>query len=110
MTQLALSEVETVNVIGTYCNFCGKTDVYYGSAKYMNDVKSNLTSVSIDGQSYGISFVDTINSLTRPSGASSGKTYEYGGETYYLWEVNVNGYGGGTLSAYILVAQESLLG
>ena len=110
LTQLALSDAETVNVIGTYCNFCGKTDVYYGSAKYMNDVKSNLTSVSIDGQSYGISFVDTINSLTRPSGASSGKTYEYGGETYYLWEVNVNGYGGGTLSAYILVAQESLLG
>ena len=76
----------------------------------MNDVKSNLTSVRIEGQSYGISFVDTINSLTRPSGASSGKTYEYGGETYYLWEVNVNGYGGGTLSAYVLVAQESLLG
>lgn len=110
LTQLALSEAETVNVIGTYCNFCGKTDVYYGSAKYMNDVKSNLTSVRIEGQSYGISFVDTINSLTRPSGASSGKTYEYGGETYYLWEVNVNGYGGGTLSAYVLVAQESLLG
>ena len=110
LTQLALSDAETVNVIGTYCNFCGKTDVYYGSAKYMNDVKSNLTSVRIEGQSYGISFVDTINSLTRPSGASSGKTYEYEGETYYLWEVTVNGYGGGTLSAYVLVAQESLLG
>ena len=107
---VSVSDAETVNVIGTYCNFCGKTDVYYGSAKYMNDVKSNLTSVRIEGQSYGISFVDTINSLTRPSGASSGKTYEYGGETYYLWEVNVNGYGGGTLSAYVLVAQESLLG
>ena len=110
LTQLALSDAETVNVIGTYCNFCGKTDVYYGSAKYMHDVEDTVTSVSIDGQSYGISFVDTINSLTRPSGASSGKTYEYGGETYYLWEVNVNGYGGGTLSAYVLVAQESLLG
>lgn len=111
LTQLALSDAETVNVIGTYCNFCGKTDVYYGSAKYMNDVKSNLTSVSIDGQSYGISFVDKIiDYVTRPDEASSGKTYEYGGETYYLWEVNVNGYGGGTLSAYVLVAQESLLG
>ncbi len=111
LTQLALSDAETVNVIGTYCNFCGKTDVYYGSAKYMNDVKSNLTSVSIDGQSYGISFVDKIiDYVTRPDEASSGKTYEYGGETYYLWEVTVNGYGGGTLSAYVLVAQESLLG
>ena len=106
-----MSDAETVNVIGTYCNFCGKTDVYYGSAKYMNDVKSNLTSVSIDGNGYGISFVDKIiDYVTRPDEASSGKTYEYGGETYYLWEVTVNGYGGGTLSAYVLVAQESLLG
>ena len=42
----------------------------------MNDVKSNLTSVRIEGQSYGISFVDTINSLTRPSGASNGNIKE----------------------------------